>query len=187
MKTTGHITGRGAFASRSRRSRLRGAAAMALGLVLIAPWEMTLAAGPGKVSPKPAEAKRKPWSNAWAPKDKPLRGIFINFWHALQGGELREPWRGFCERNGLAWCEGGENAFDALGDLAWIFHAQKPVSADGPVVRPDSARLGVLRMNVGGPRNRRTYFSDQVEHKTQTQYRVSLSCVVSRYHFLAAG
>jgi hypothetical protein len=92
-----------------------------------------LAAEPVKAPPQSAKAKPKPWKHAWAPpKDKPLRGIIINYWHALQGGELREPWLGFCEKHGLAWTEGDERTFEALDDLAT--ELGRPELVNAPVI-----------------------------------------------------
>ena len=98
----------------NRRSTLRG---IALGAaVAVLPsflHEGTAAAESEKAPPKSAQAKPKPWKYAWGLEDEQVRGIIINYRHALQGGEIRDPWRGFCEKHGLAWCQGNETTFDS--------------------------------------------------------------------------
>lgn len=109
--------------------------AMVLGVALTAACERTWADETGK-----APAKRKVWTNAWAPKDTPVRAIIADGNNSWQ-----QP---FCTRNGLAyfkidygvWRE-DVNFFDLEGIAAEL---GRPELANAPVI--------VVGLSTGGCR-----------------------------------
>jgi hypothetical protein len=112
---------------------------MALAIALTAASQGAVAAEAGKAPPKSAPAKRKAWGNAWAPENKPLRGI-ISF-DGRQAGESPH-WRPFCERHGLAWCQSEDDILilDRLAEIgAELGH---PELVNAPVIRTGLSAVG---------------------------------------------
>jgi hypothetical protein len=121
------------------RSLAQLAAAMVLAIALTVAYHEAVAVEAAKAPPKSAPAKRKAWWNAWAPENKPLRGI-ISF-DGRQAGESRF-WRPFCERHGLAWCEGEDDILisDRLAEIG--AELGRPELVNAPVIRTGLSAIG---------------------------------------------
>ncbi|MSQ97275.1 MAG: hypothetical protein EXR98_22350 [Gemmataceae bacterium] len=113
---------------------------MLLGIALTAACGGTWAGEKGKAPTNSEPAKRKVWTNAWAPKDTPVRAIIADGNNSWQ-----QP---FCTRNGLAyfkidygvWRE-DVNFFDLGGIAAEL---GRPELANAPVI--------VVGLSIGGCR-----------------------------------
>lgn len=128
------------MSTRSQNVVTRLATAMLLGIALTAACGGTWAGEKGKAPTNSEPAKRKVWTNAWAPKDTPVRAIIADGNNSWQ-----QP---FCTRNGLAyfkidygvWRE-DVNFFDLGGIAAEL---GRPELANAPVI--------VVGLSIGGCR-----------------------------------